>query len=144
MVYLVTATVLLFLQTAFSYSQLLSFALLASLLQTHRDHAGSGEPERACLCGEVWKRFNSPRTVRCKDTGSEVYTGYCLTYSASVNSLSIGACPYNLASKTAIITIHYNISELGDTFCAPFHRKGRLCEECMEGFWPSIARSMHC
>lgn len=145
MVYPVTATILLFLQMAFGYSQQLPpVTCPPGFIPANTSRPGSGEPERACSCGEVWKRFNTSKTVRCKDTGFEVFTGHCLTYSVSVNSLSVGACPYNTARETVVITIRHNISELGDTFCAPFHRKGRLCEECMEGFSPSIAHSMHC
>ena len=145
MVHPIAVTVLLFLKVAFSYSQQFRGPITCppGFVPANTSGLGGGEQEKTCLCGEVWKHFNASRTVRCKDTDSEkfdIYTGHCLTYSAPTNSLSIGPCPYNLKYRTLTL----NVSELGVRMCAPFNRKGRLCEECMEGFWPSISRSMHC
>ena len=148
MAHTVTAGIL-FLQVAFSYSQQFRGPITCppGFVPANTSGLGGGEQEKTCLCGEVWRRFNTSETVWCGDTDPESFvinTGYCLTYSASANSLSTGACPYNLGQETLTFNIGANVSELGVLMCAPFHRKGRLCEDCMEGFWPSIARSMHC
>ena len=104
--------------------------------------------EKACLCNDnIWKCYGKDsHSVMCHNTTTlEVGVGYCLTCDSHFNESEtvcwIGPCPYNLYGNVSFFS---NLSALEDSMCAPFHRKGQLCGECLEDYGPSIARSMHC
>ena len=104
----------------------------------YAEHPINQSREKTCLCVEdLWSLYG----IRCSNGETlQLLVGYCITCNRSKETCLVGACPYNLYGQYIIV----NASELGDSMCVQFHRKGRLCGECMEGYVPSISRSMHC
>lgn len=141
MVFQVSVTIILFLLVASGLSQ--QSACPPGFVPANASNSAAGGI--LCTCSEVWNHFNSSHTVRCSPSGStiKIYTGHCVTYNESTNSFFVGACPFNLNFETLVFLLS-NLSEWGDEMCGPFNRKGRLCGECLSGFWPSITRSMDC
>ena len=80
--------------------------------------------------------------VKCTDQGVQLTYGYCATYN-DVNSSYIVKCPYfeltgHNVTEPGYIRLPDNISELNDYMCRPMNRKGFLCEDCIDGFGPSV------
>ena len=103
----------------------------------------------SCLCDEV--KWNKTRfeynSILCTPEGKlNVYAGYCLSYNGSDNSLVAGACPFSLYKNFSFLTVPENMSKLEDEMCAPFHRRGLLCGECVDQQQrgPAISRAMPC
>ncbi len=53
----------------------------------------------------------------------------CAAYSSKVNITVVSGMYIQLPN---------NISELNDFMCGPVNRKGRVCNECIDGFAPSV------
>ena len=84
------------------------------------------------------------RDVRCTDEGALLRFGRCMTYQEGTGS-SVSFCPYFLVdefidnvTQGTFIQLPGNVSELNDYMCGPLHRKGELCNECIDGFGPSL------
>ena len=107
------------------------------------DRTSAGPP---CLCSRIWEEPDISNMVMCESNSSGNYlmlvVGHCMTYDESEEVFFLGACPYNLNHRELVLP--QNLSELESVMCKPYNRRGRLCEECMEGYGVSIARSMHC
>ena len=99
-----------------------------------------------CLCSRVWEEPDISHMMKCESNCSgnylTVFLGHCLTYDESKEAFFLGTCPYN--SKYVELVAPQNLSELESVMCKPYKRRGRLCEECMEGYGISVGRSMHC
>ena len=77
--------------------------------------------------------------AKCFDNKAYLYAGYCATFDADTEILSLGQCPYHGFSLSRHDKYWYtqlpdNVSELNDYMCGPLNRKGRVCSECKDGY----------
>ena len=108
--------------------------------------ANTSQGPSPCICSHVWMESDIHDMVKCQSNSSAqqltLTVGHCMTYDESEEVFFLGACPYNLKYRDLVLP--QNLSELESVMCKSFNRRGRLCEECLEGYGVSIARSMHC
>ena len=82
--------------------------------------------------------------VKHTDQGDTLLrVGYCMTHEEGVG-IFIAQCPdyfqlreHNV-TESGYIKLPNNISELNDYMCGPMNRRGFLCEDCIDGFGPSV------
>ena len=105
----------------------------------------------------AWSYFNSAKqkcnhtlvfyTTEFFDNSTHLRVGYCLTYKEDTGIVSFASCPYfqpnrfNVRkNKLNIWYIHLpdNISKLNGYMCGSMNRKGRVCQECIDGFGLAI------
>ena len=68
---------------------------------------------------------------------------YCMTYDEESGTSTVSFCPYftlqgHNISRTGLINLPDNISELNEYMCGPMNRKGIVCSECIDGYGPSV------
>ena len=88
---------------------------------------------------------NGTRSRIICSRGNEPVTtfGHCATFNEETRVLSVSECPYlqsdgyNLSSSGDTI-LPRNLSQLNDYMCGPLNRKGLVCNQCADGFGPSI------
>ncbi len=103
-----------------------------------------------CKCGSSFKG-----RVVCDPDNLRVYLYYCycMSYDLKLNRSVVGPCIYNCidrvfwgenSEESSVVKkissynlLPQNKSELID-MCSYFHRAGRLCGDCQEGFSPSV------
>ena len=83
--------------------------------------------------------------VRCTDKGALLRFGRLMTYeensgttSVSYSSLFVINSFVDNVTQGLFIRLPSNVSELNDYMCQPLNRKGYQCNECSEGFGPSM------
>ena len=92
---------------------------------------------QACLCTPLGY-------IACKENNTFLKFGLCTTYDESADLVSYVHCSFFRAEQGYNITrpgyvlLPENISELNHYMCAPLHRKGMLCNECIDGFSPAV------
>ena len=82
--------------------------------------------------------------VKCTDKDEALLPlGYCMTHEDGVG-IFLAQCPdyfqlegHNV-TESGYIKLPNNISQLNDYMCGPMNRKGLLCEDCIDGFGPSV------
>ena len=87
---------------------------------------------------------SSAKDVHCREREALLRLGRCMTYE-EVNGTFVGLCPYFLVdgflsnlTERHFISLPERIDELNDYMCRPLNRKGRICQECIEGFGPAV------
>ena len=93
-----------------------------------------------CECGD-----DLNYVVSCNSTIPEVAVidCYCITYDKVANRSVAGACFYNCESNSHSRNSFYrplpwNVFELNEAMCGHLNRKGQLCGQCKDGFFPSV------
>ena len=85
--------------------------------------------------------------VRCHDNRKYLRVGFCATYDNSSGITLVALCPFFKTDHFNVKRFnkhgHYiplpdNMSELNDYVCGAMNRKGRLCNECMDGYGPAV------
>ena len=88
-----------------------------------------------CECGS-----DLGTIVWCHKETQEVSirNNYCMTYSITLNDTVVGYCPYtyNYTNTWYSAALPQNVSELNNYVCAPFHREGQACGQCVSGYSP--------
>ena len=121
----------------------------SSLVQTdHQCHPWSfyNDTLQQCQCYEtsvVPKYYTRHASIiECSETKVLMIVVYCMT--SEPEGIFIGYCPMNLLNQNVMmvdgiyIQLPDNISELNDYMCGPVNRKGRVCNECIDGFGPAV------
>ena len=82
--------------------------------------------------------------ARCFDNKAYLSAGFCATFDTNTDSgsdiLSLGECPsyygftFTKQGRYWYIQLPDNVSELNDYMCGPLNRKGRLCNQCKDGY----------
>ena len=101
---------------------------------------------KGCSHCECKKNFGDVVICDEKLQKSYLQLDHCMTYNSSYegqesDAISFGVCPYGYYSDIinhAYIALPHNTSELNNVFCAPLHRDGLLCRDCIDGFGPSV------
>ena len=91
-----------------------------------------------CECGDEWGGI-----IKCEERSQQVFllSCYCVTHSEDKNNTAVlGACFYNcfhgeIGSHQILPS---NLSELDDSVCKKYNRKGQLCGECEDGLSPPV------
>ena len=98
----------------------------------------------ACECRRDLS-FNGKVSCNTSSFTSNIFAGYCMTFSnvklpnkSWKDKLIVARCPYVVGSLTSL----YNdlpsygtyLHQDEDHFCTQFHRTGKLCSECIEGY----------
>ena len=81
--------------------------------------------------------------IMCTDSGPSLQTGFCATYSEYTGLLSVTDCPYfELKSfnitYTGYIQLPSTLTKLNNSMCTPLNRRGIVCNDCVNGFGPSV------
>ena len=99
-----------------------------------------------CICG-----VDNHHTVKCDQSIEKVYVldSYRMTYDEEHQEILVGASLYGVGTKNDSYNIYHEIpmnkSQLNEAMCGQFHRKGRLCGECKEGYSPlAYSYNMRC
>ena len=99
-----------------------------------------------CVCGA-----NHLDIVKCNATLNETYILDCYQmtfdkkYQRAIAGLSFYGClnqanPYNIYHH-----VPANRSQINEVMCSPFHRDGRLCGACRNGYSPLVySYQLHC
>ena len=113
------------------------------------------EPEHHISC-PPWFYYNSTTKtcecfhhpavvvdVVCTETEALLNFGSCMTYDDQEYTTSLGQCNSFLVNSRKVSDGNYihlpkNLSELNDYMCAPMHRKGLVCSQCIDGFGPAV------
>ena len=97
------------------------------------------------LTGNSCKCAKTPQEiVSCNQTLNETFLlfCYCMTYDTSSSELIVGACIYGCFSKEEVRgpyrRLPQNASDLNNAVCGPLNRKGRLCGQCEQDFFPPV------
>ena len=91
-----------------------------------------------CECGDAWGGI-----INCDESSQQVFilSCYCVTCSEDMNNTAVlGACFYGcfdgkIGSHQMLPS---NISEVDDSVCKVYNRKGQLCGECEDGLSPPV------
>ena len=84
--------------------------------------------------------------VRCHEGEGEAQLrfGRCMTYEEG-NGTFVGLCQYFIIDHFLenVTERHYiylpdNVQDLNEYMCKPLNRKGRICQECIDGFGPAV------
>ena len=81
--------------------------------------------------------------ITCTDSGPSLQTGFCATYSEYTGLLSVTDCLYfELKSfnitYTGYIQLPSTLTKFNDSICTPLNRRGIVCNDCVNGFGPSV------
>ena len=105
-------------------------------MQTERNGERNGTT--VCECGDEWGGI-----IKCDESSQQVFllSCYCVTHSEDRNNTAVlGACFYNCfhgaIGSHQILPSH--LSELDDSVCKEYNRKGQLCGECEDGLSPPV------
>lgn len=100
-----------------------------------------------CVC---YNLSDAQDTVRCSDDQVEVLFGHCLT--VDDHGSHLGPCLNNLHyadykniakgdKRYVTLSARANHSTVNDQMCAILHRTGPVCNECMEGYGPTVLQA---
>ena len=90
-------------------------------------------------CPHCAERYNCSNNfdgiIRCEDSQASVLDCYCATFDHDANATVAGSCIFNCESNSNKFkdVLYHNINK---SVCAQFNRKGRLCGECENDFFP--------
>ena len=95
------------------------------------------------LCSNSTTMSYSCSLITCSQFGPSLISGFCATYSEDTGLLSLASCPYFQSTGYNVTTPGYillprNLTQLNDYMCGPLNRKGLVCNECADGFGPSV------
>ena len=91
-----------------------------------------------CECGDEWGGL-----LICDESSHQVFllSCYCVTRSVDRNNTAVlGACFYDCfhGAIGSHQILPSNLSELDDSVCKEYNRKGQLCGECEDGLSPPV------
>ena len=102
-----------------------------------------------CKCGS---ELNG--RVLCNECNKtvEITAGFCMTYDAvgrfNTNTLVVGDCLYGAVSDNTqrkFTLLPTDPTQVNQTLCDPYNRRGLFCGECKEGFGPAVySFDLHC
>ena len=97
---------------------------------------------KQCEC--LSSLFNTFETViTCVNDRGLLRYSFCLTHKEETSTVSLTFCSYfepagHNISEPGFISLPDSISELNDYMCGPLNRKGIVCNECIDGYGPSV------
>ena len=99
-----------------------------------------------CVCGA-----NNHDMVKCIPSLNETYILDChlITFDQTTEQVIAGLSFYGCLNKTHLTEIYHlvpaNRSQINKVMCSPFHRDGRLCGTCRDGYSPLVySYQLHC
>ena len=93
-----------------------------------------------CHCG-----YDNHGTVLCNKYEETVFirVDQCMTLNSSSGETVVNKCIYGYSSeiktKKWYASLPKDPNELDNYTCRPFHREGVLCQNCINGFGPSLS-----
>ena len=100
------------------------------------------DDSKQCKC--LTSSFSIFETMfKCTNDKALLSYKFCMTFKEETNTLSASFCIYfelrgHNESEPGFISLPSHISELNDYMCGPMNRQGIVCNECIEGYGPSI------
>ena len=83
--------------------------------------------------------------VYCEGSTALIFVGYCISYSplkqlGGGNGTILTRCPFGIEKNTVkpYMVLPKNVSDLDKDYCRRFHRTGKLCGQCVEGYGISL------
>ena len=105
---------------------------------------GTATPS-SMMCDNLLHIHVHGKLIICYQDELLLKSGHCATFNETTKTVSISACPHNQQDgynmsikKTGYIVLPRNLSQLNDYMCGPLNRKGLVCDQCADGFGPSI------
>ena len=99
-----------------------------------------------CVCGA-----NHHDMVKCNSTLNETYILDChqMTFDEKLEQVIAGISFYGCMNQANPYDIYHlvpaNRSQINKVMCSPFHRDGRLCGACRDGYSPLVySYQLHC
>ena len=92
-----------------------------------------------CVCGA-----NHHDIVKCNATLNETYVLDCyqMTFDEKLQRVIAGTSFYGCVNQANLYDIYHlvpaNRSQINKVMCSPFHRDGRLCGACRDGYSPLV------
>ena len=89
---------------------------------------------------------SNSRDVQCVEGEGDALLrfGRCMTYEEGSGTF-VGLCQYFIidhflenVTERHYISLPDNVQELNEFMCKPLNRKGKICQECIDGFGPAV------
>ena len=98
-------------------------------------HVWMYELNGTCHCGK-----SIHHVISCKNDSVSILTCSCMTYDED-SGLLVGPCPYGCRFERSSDQEQYHslplaVSRINHAMCGRLNRDGRLCSECVKGFYP--------